>query len=600
MASYSTPSSSPPPTPSGRRLRICARNCERACCTVATYFPLAFVYGLTTWAVWVVTTIGFGKNKSKHVWWLIQGVSLLGIILYGLANLSYTIAAFTDPGSPLNSATDSPNQRQGRYSMLPTNEPSGHLGDIQNITVSSTGAPRYCKKCHTPKPDRTHHCSTCKRCVLKMDHHCPWLSTCLGLHNYKAFVLFLIYTSLFCWVCFANSAWWMWKELFEQSGYLEEVAPVNIILLSVVAGIIGLVLTGFTGWHIYLCVKGQTTIEKLEKTRYLSGIRSRVERNRQEQQFNHHRRTSEGVAERLQRAGEQILEFHANAVPGASRYEEGEEHTSPVPRIHKLVRPHPPYPQHPNFYTDDHVGNDNSDDTPALRALRRAYSSIEAERERDRYAEYLDEHESEKMPNAFDLGWRRNLKHLFGPNPLLWWLPVCNTTGDGWRWEVSEKWKVAHEEAGRRKERRLEAMMDQPGTASGHGVRIRGGAGPGWYERDRHGDYGHSYDSRSAMFMKTLNHNHNPTQAQQWAGEYPPSDSSGEASDRGRRRHRRDFDQAEPNGQLESFQVSSSSSNSTSDDDNDEDSDSDIGYDDDRAERGWERRNRASIGIGRR
>lgn len=29
-----------------------------------------------------------------------------------------------------------------------------------------------CKKCMKPKPPRTHHCSVCNSCVLKMDHHC--------------------------------------------------------------------------------------------------------------------------------------------------------------------------------------------------------------------------------------------------------------------------------------------------------------------------------------------------------------------------------------------------------------------------------------------
>ena len=29
-----------------------------------------------------------------------------------------------------------------------------------------------CKKCQMPKPPRAHHCSICRRCVLKMDHHC--------------------------------------------------------------------------------------------------------------------------------------------------------------------------------------------------------------------------------------------------------------------------------------------------------------------------------------------------------------------------------------------------------------------------------------------
>ncbi|KAK5214001.1 palmitoyltransferase for Vac8p [Exophiala xenobiotica] len=374
------------------------------------------------------------------------------------------------------------------------------------------------------------------------------------------------------WACFANSAWWMWKELFEESGYLEEMAPINTILLAVISGIIGLVLTGFTSWHIYLCAKGQTTIEKLEKTRYLSSVRSRVERNRQEQQLNQHRRGSEGVAERLQRAGEQILEFHANAVPGASRYEEGEEHTSPVPSVYNPNLDHQHHhPQHPNNYTQETSYHDNTDDTPALRALRRTYSNIEAERERERFSEYMDDYESEKMPNAFDLGWRRNLSHLFGPIPLLWCLPVCNTTGDGWRWEVSQTWLAAQEEAARWKEQRLETMRNEQQHNAYTGVGMRGGDGgyAAGFERDRdHQEYGRSM--QSAMSMHHLPHQQQQQQQQ-------------------RGRQRTDFDRGE-NGQVERFQVSSSDGESQ-----DSDSDSDIGYDDhDDAERGWKRRNRAA------
>ncbi|OQU99993.1 hypothetical protein CLAIMM_05556 [Cladophialophora immunda] len=509
-------------------------------------------------------------------------MSMLGVTLYALANWSYTVAAFTDPGSPLKSPAKSSDRSQGRYSMLPTHEPPTDASQVQSITVSSTGAPRFCKKCHTPKPDRTHHCSTCKRCVLKMDHHCPWLSTCLGLRNYKAFVLFLIYTSLFCWVCFFNAAWWMWKELFEQSGYLDEVAPVNTILLSVIAGIIGLVLSAFTGWHIYLCMNGQTTIERLEKTRYLSGVRTLVERNRQEQQLNHSRRSSEGVAGRLQRAGEQFLEWNANAVPGASRYEEGEEHTSPVPSVYNTARRENPFSQSPDPSPDNRRHHQDAfSDTPALRSLRNTYSHMEAARERERYSQYLDDEESEKMPNAFDLGWRRNLNHLFGPNRFLWALPICNTTGDGWRWEVSPKWMAAQEEAVRRKEQRLAAMMDHDQHAAPRNGRDNRGYGYQEYERDRDRDYTINFDehhettvprtededvySRSAMSMKHL----------------PPNQKNASTADQNKRRHRRDFDQNEP------FEVSSG----------DEDSDSDIGYDvraeEDDAERGWIRRNRA-------
>lgn len=85
------------------------------------------------------------------------------------------------------------------------------------------GSLRYCDKCLVIKPDRAHHCSVCGTCVLKMDHHCPWVLTlhmadkdgpicnsfhfyfpsiqvnnCVNFTNYKYFVLFLGYGLLYC------------------------------------------------------------------------------------------------------------------------------------------------------------------------------------------------------------------------------------------------------------------------------------------------------------------------------------------------------------------------------------------------------------------
>src|SRR5690606_36355614 len=114
--------------------------------------------------------------------------------------------------------------------------------------------------------------------------------------------------------------------------------------------------------------------------------------------------------------GRQLLEMHQNALPGITRPEEGEE-----------LRPDPsPAPRRNRNY-DVERG-------PQLQAgsRRLTYDEVERQRARKRYEEYLDEQDSSKLPNAFDLGPRRNLLHLFGHNPWLWALPVCNTTGDGW------------------------------------------------------------------------------------------------------------------------------------------------------------------------
>lgn len=53
-----------------------------------------------------------------------------------------------------------------------------------------------CKKCISPKPHRTHHCSVCDKCILKMDHHCPWLNTCIGHYNHRYFFMYCVYMCL--------------------------------------------------------------------------------------------------------------------------------------------------------------------------------------------------------------------------------------------------------------------------------------------------------------------------------------------------------------------------------------------------------------------
>ncbi|ERF68683.1 hypothetical protein EPUS_05744 [Endocarpon pusillum Z07020] len=530
MSPLDSPSSTSSSPAFGRKTRSFARRCERRCCTIATYFPLVFVYSLTTWAAYVEASIGlptlaFGNTKS----WTSKPSSIIGVCLYILLNVSYTTAVFTDPGSP-SSPRSSPRKDHKGYSHLPTSEASSQFTLAQPITVSSTGAPRYCKKCTHPKPDRTHHCSTCHRCVLKMDHHCPWLATCVGLHNYKPFVLFLVYTSLFCWVCFGSTAYWVWTELLNAERYQENLMPINVVLLAVISGIIGLVLTGFTAWHLYLCVRGMTTIECLEKTRYLRGVRSRIERQRIEA-LHHPYDASEphGVQERLQRAGEMVLEFHANAVPGATRLEEGEERLSPT-----TIQPGP-VPAHKSPYHQS--GSDNM--TPAQSSLARTYALQEADRERSRYEDYLADQESSKLPNAFDLGWRRNLLHLFGAKWYLWALPITNTTGDGWKWEVSQQWIDAVEEQAERRER------DGTGQAL-FGSGLRGGDGYAG-ANDLENGYPHSQSGRpssqGAMSMQTLKR---------------PGRTLAKA------KQRRDLDHGD-GGEVDSFEVSSSDARSSSD-----------------------------------
>ncbi|KAF2862072.1 zf-DHHC-domain-containing protein [Piedraia hortae CBS 480.64] len=53
------------------------------------------------------------------------------------------------------------------------------------------GRPLWCEACQTWKPDRAHHSRDAGRCILKMDHFCPWVGGVVAERSYNFFVQFL-------------------------------------------------------------------------------------------------------------------------------------------------------------------------------------------------------------------------------------------------------------------------------------------------------------------------------------------------------------------------------------------------------------------------
>jgi hypothetical protein len=124
------------------------------------------------------------------------------------------------------------------------------------------GGRRWCKWCGKYKPDRCHHCRVCRSCILKMDHHCPWIYNCVGFKNYKYFYLLLFY----CVLDLHLIMWSMVESVVRAWDLDTPFVTIFFVLFGESLSIfLGVLLTVFFGFHNWLMIRAKTTIEFCEQ-----------------------------------------------------------------------------------------------------------------------------------------------------------------------------------------------------------------------------------------------------------------------------------------------------------------------------------------------
>lgn len=147
-----------------------------------------------------------------------------------------------------------------RYCGVITRTPDGH-------PCQSKIQLRFCRVCEKYQPLRTKHCSDCSICVRTMDHHCPWLGTCVGENNRIWFFWFLIFqsTELTWGLVEVGIGFLGMRNALEKDISISTVILLNIYLVMVFMIMLFLVIMVFCliGYHAFLAVSNLTTWENV-------------------------------------------------------------------------------------------------------------------------------------------------------------------------------------------------------------------------------------------------------------------------------------------------------------------------------------------------
>ncbi|KAI9339057.1 DHHC palmitoyltransferase-domain-containing protein [Obelidium mucronatum] len=179
------------------------------------------------------------------------------------------------------------NMNENTSSDLPSNYPFINVESSEpvtrpiyqdSITVYVKDIPvqiKYCYTCQIWRPPRSSHCRACNRCVENHDHHCPWTGTCIGKHNYRHFINFILTTSLLsAFVCSSSviELVLVSQELTRSGSVAEASATVAALelnpvlpILIVMTGMFALALGGMVVYHVMISAANVTTHEDIRR-----------------------------------------------------------------------------------------------------------------------------------------------------------------------------------------------------------------------------------------------------------------------------------------------------------------------------------------------
>jgi len=236
------------------------------CKTACRWLPVVFLLILVSWCYCVylidilVDLLKLKGGESRDIGTFEQGVAftIAFHVIFGLGVISFVRAISTDPGK-IPDAWIVGSEDAESASFFP---------QLQTLEVKHDGTRRICRKSkpNMYKPDRAHFCKMLSRCVLKMDHFCPWLNNCIGFYNHKYFYLFVFYMmTLTCFMLGTMTPAFVHDITAPEGSDVDFAKEFRVTLTYLVLCLLAIGLICFWGFHTYLLINNYTTIEFLEK-----------------------------------------------------------------------------------------------------------------------------------------------------------------------------------------------------------------------------------------------------------------------------------------------------------------------------------------------
>ncbi|KDO26340.1 hypothetical protein SPRG_08413 [Saprolegnia parasitica CBS 223.65] len=126
-------------------------------------------------------------NSALGVYWLLRmdktsWAWTTQFVLQAMAWSGFVCAASIAPGAVIHEASLRDSYTASMVRLLSDCGDDGlHL--LENV--------RLCHTCCVEKPIGSKHCRFCKTCILRFDHHCPFINNCVGQRNYTFFLLYV-------------------------------------------------------------------------------------------------------------------------------------------------------------------------------------------------------------------------------------------------------------------------------------------------------------------------------------------------------------------------------------------------------------------------